>query len=182
MSVTLDRPLKLEILHRLSDMIREITPANGYVRDFSGDEDTRDNRVFRGRTVYGSSDPLPMVSILEAPIPLDQLAPPEDSTFGSGPWELVIQGFEEDDKINPTDPAYVSMADVRKRLAEERAKMDWDKPEDGPFGLGRAITGFTIGPGVVRPPDGDVSAKAYFWLTIVLEVVEDVARPYEVSN
>jgi hypothetical protein len=41
------------------------------------------------------------------------------------------------------------------------------------------VTKITTGIGTVRPPD-EVSAKAYFWLLIVLEIVEDVTDPYTV--
>ena len=47
------------------------------------------------------------------------------------------------------------------------------------LGLGRQVTKLYIGPGVVRPPD-EVSAKAYFWLTITLDLAEDLEHPYEV--
>lgn len=176
---TLDNPLRLEIQKRLADALREITPANGYVMDFSGAEGGDDNRVFRGRNIYGDDDPVPMLSILESPIPLDQLPSPVDSGLNSGQWELMVQGFVEDDPVNPTDPAHVAMADVKKRLALEQKKTSARRDEDGPFGLLRAVTGITIGTGVVRPPD-EVSAKAYFWLLFVLDIAEDVTEPYEV--
>lgn len=176
---TLDNPLRLEIMKRLSDILREITPGNGYVLDFSGAEDGDTNKVFRGRAIFGEGDPLPMLSILESPIPLDQLPAPPDSGYNSGGWELMIQGFVEDDKQNPTDPAHVALADVKKRLAIESKKVSSMIPENGPLGLLDYVTKIGIGTGVVRPPD-EVSAKAYFWLLIVLDIVEDVTEPYEV--
>lgn len=176
---TIDAPLRLEIAKRLSDVLREITPANGYVYDFSGAEGTEANKVFRGRAVFGDGDPIPMLSILESPIPLDQLPSPVDSGFNAGSWELMIQGFVEDDKQNPTDPAHIAMADVKKRLAVEGKKVAAMKDQDGPFGLLRHVTKITIGTGVVRPPD-EISAKAYFWLLIVLDIVEDITDPYRV--
>lgn len=174
----LDDPLRLHIIKTICNGLRGITPGNGYVMDFSGAEGTEANRVFRGRTVFGSSDPLPALSILEAPIPLDQLPPPSDSTYSSGPWELVVQGFFEDDKDNPCDVAYVGLADVKRFFALERQKAQAMKEEDMIFGLGRVVTGLSIGQGVVRPPD-EISAKAYFWLTIALDMAEDLQTPYE---
>lgn len=170
-------PLRLEVQKRLSAALEEITPGNGYVFDFSPSP-TR--RVFRGRTAFGDGDPLPMLSILEVPIPLDQLPPPTPSTSSSGGWELMIQGFAEDDRDDPTDPAHVMLADVKKRLAIEKRKIDWNRPEEGPFGLGRVVTNILMGPGVVRPPD-ELSAKAYFWLTVQLDLVEDLDDPYGVD-
>lgn len=168
---TLANPIRLEILKRMTDVLKEITPANGYVTDIL-------DHVYRGRGVYGDETPLPALSILEAPIPLDQLPSAKDNQSLAGQWELVVQGWVDDDRKNPTDPAQVLLADVKKRLAIERKKLDWDKPEDGIFGLGRFVTAMYIGAGVVRPPE-EISAKAYFWLTITLDIAEDMAEPYE---
>lgn len=171
-------PLRLHIIKQMQEGLRGITPGNGYAFDFSGAEGTSANRVFRGRAVFGSKDPLPAISILEAPIPLDQLPPPTDATESFGPWELVIQGFFEDDKDNPCDEAYIGLADVRRYFALEKKKALEMRAEDGLFGLGRTVTNILIGQGVVRPPD-EISAKAYFWLTIALDVAEDLETPYE---
>jgi hypothetical protein len=134
-------------------------------------------QVYRGRTIFGENDPLPLISILEVPIPLDQTPAPANSEFSSGGWELMIQGFIEDDPEHPTDPAHYFMADVKKRLAIERRKALEMVAADGILGLGNHITGIRIGAGVVRPPD-EISAKAYFWLTITLDMVEDLSDPY----
>jgi hypothetical protein len=165
-----DDPVTLRVLKAMTAALEEITPDNGYACDFAG-------RVFRGRIRFGPSDPVPMLCILESPIPLEQLPPPVDSSEGYGPWELVIQGFVKDDKLNPTDPAHVALADVRRRLAIERRKTSWDRPENGIFGMGRFIHKMYIGRGVVRPPD-EASEKAYFWLQVTLDIVEDMADPY----
>lgn len=176
----LSNPLRLEVQKRLSEAFREITPGNGYVTDFSGAEGTTANRVFRGRAVYGDSDPIPMLSILEVPIPIELPPSPGNSTYSQGAWELMVQGFAEDDRDNPTDPAHIMLADVKKRLAIERKKRSARPTSGGLLGLGRCVTDLSIGPGVVRPPD-EVSAKAYFWLTIQLELAEDLEDPYSDS-
>lgn len=163
-------PIRLRVLKALTAALEEIDGTNGYQHDLSG-------RVFRGRRVFGVSDPIPMISILEAPIPLDQLPNPADSSDQKGQWELVVQGFVKDDHENPTDPAHALMAEVKTRLALEKRKADWDRPEQGIFGLGRDVTEMYIGAGVVRPPD-EVSEKAYFWLQVTLAIVEDMADPY----
>ncbi len=168
---TLTFPFRLEVQKRLSAILAEIDGTNGYIVDLAGN-------VFRGRSVFGDETPLPSVSILEAPIPLDQLSPPVDSPASSGGWELVLQGWVKDDKANPTDPAHILMADVKRRLAIEKKKANADRDEDGILGLGRTVTKMTIGPGVVRPPD-EISAKAYFWLSLTLDIVEDLEQPYE---
>lgn len=178
-TVTVSDPVRLHIIKTMCEGFRTITPANGYVMDFSGAEGTDDNKVFRGRTIFGANDPLPAISVLESPIPLDLIPSPADSALSAGPWELVIQGFFEDDKDNPCDQAYVGLADVKRYLALERKKVNAHRDEDAIFGLGRVVTGMNIGQGVVRPPD-EISAKAYFWLTLALDIAEDLEEPYEV--
>ena len=166
--MTYDMPFKLRVMHALTQALQEITPANGYEHDLSA-------AVFRGRLAFGDDDPIPMVSILEAPLPLEQKLAGNDGTASKGGWNLLIQGFVRDDKVNPTDPGHYLMADVRKRIALLR------KPKRGSDILGMAgnVTDLRIGPGVVRPPGDDVSSKAYFWMTLTLDLVEDLEKPYD---
>lgn len=164
-------PLRLRILKAMTAALKEISVANGYHTDL-------DEKVYRGRVVFGENDPIPLISILEVPIPLDQIPPPVDSEFSTGGWELMIQGFVEDDPENPTDPAHYFMADVKKRLALEKRKALAMVASEGIFGYGNFVVGMRIGSGVVRPPD-EISAKAYFWLTITLDMVENLADPFE---
>lgn len=167
---TLTDPIKLHIQKQLCAALEEITVANGYATDLEG-------RVYRGRLYFGDETPLPFLSVLEVPIPLDQLPSPRDAQMQFGQWELIIQGFVVDDRDNPTDPAHIVLADVKKRLAREQAKANWHRPEDGILGLGRVVDKLYIGVGVVRPPD-DISATAYFWLQIALDIAENFAEPY----
>lgn len=162
-------PLRLRILKAMQTALEEITPANGYALDLS-------SSVFRGRNVFGDSDPVPLVSVLEAPDPINPLTSPKDSGDQKGNWALLIQGFAVDDPEHPTDPAYVLMADVIKRLAIEKRKLTDYKV----FGsvLGRTIVGMELGTRVVRPPD-ESSNKAYFNLSVILDVVESLTDPYE---
>jgi hypothetical protein len=164
-------PIRLEVQRRLSALLSTIAIANGYHQDVGPN-------VFRGRGVFGDETPTPSLSILEVPIPLDQLPPPVGSPLSAGGWEMVVQGWVADDKKNPTDPAHVLLADVKQCLAGEMSKTNWDKPEDGILGLGRSVTKLYIGAGVVRPPE-EVSSKAYFWLTITLDLAEDLEHPYD---
>lgn len=161
-------PFRLRLLKNLTAILEMVAVP--------GDAAIGPGHVFRGRALYGASDPLPLISILEAPAPLDQIPAPEGSTASSGPWELVIQGWTKDDKDNPTDPAHVLMAAVKKVLAAERKKA---APRNGNNALGMAgkVTKIEVGPGVVRPPD-DVSDKAYFWLNILVTMAEDLDDPY----
>lgn len=173
------KPFRLRVLEAITESLKQITPANGYQHDLS-------QSVFRGRLWFGEDDPLPMVSIVEDPLPIIQNqagggSPHGDGTSSTGPWTLLIQGFVEDDRFNPTDPAHYLMADVKKRLAQERSKRGTGAHAHSrynAFGMGGAVENVIIGAGVVRPPDYDVSSKAYFWLTLTISVVEDLADPY----
>lgn len=167
----LTNPARLQIQKNMTAVLQGITIANGYATDIGTD-------VYRGRIVYGDEAPVPMLSILEVPIPLDQDQPAAPTGLSKGPWELMVQGWVKDDRENPTDPAHFLMADVKKCLALERKRgHDWNAPEDGIFGLGRIITDMYIGAGVVRPPE-EISAKAYFWLTVTLDLAENLEDPY----
>lgn len=168
--------LRIRILKKLQTILSEVDGFRFGLTDETGAPlADLSGRVFRGRARYGADDPLPMLSILEVPIPLDQIAPPPDSSYSNGTWELLIQGFVADDKEVPTDPAHVLMAAVKKRLAEEKRKnADFNLFDMGP----RHVTDMRIGAGVVRPPD-EVSEKAYFWLNLALDVVENLNDPFE---
>jgi hypothetical protein len=164
-------PTILNVHKRLTGLFETITPANGFRHDMS-------ESVYRGRGVFGDETPIPAISILQAPIP-DQPAPqPGSGTEQRSRQELVIQGFVEDDRLNPTDPAHLLLAEVKQVLAIERRKIDYSGgPENGILGLGRTVTDLYIGAGVVRPAD-EISDKAYFWLNLTLEIVEDLADPF----
>jgi hypothetical protein len=169
-------PFRLRVKKAITDALKEITPANGYNFDFS-------QAVFRGRLVFGQGDPLPMLSILEPPLPLDRLPAPTNAGHSGGDWDLLIQGFVKDDKDNPTDPAELAMADVKKRLAVEQSRqLTLPRRGHNPFGLnsekGNRVESIKIGAGVVRPPEEGVSTKAYFWLTLTLKITEDNSQPF----
>lgn len=173
------KPFRLQVLEAITQTLEAITPANGYHNDLTG-------AVFRGRTFYGEDDPLPMVAILEDPLPMMQFLAGQgahgDGTTSKGQWALLIQGFVEDDKQNPTDPAQYLMADVRMALSKARQRKTTGAHGAGrynAFGMGGKVENVTLGAGVVRPPDYDVSSKAYFWLTLTITLVEDLENPYE---
>lgn len=168
-------PLRLRVLKELTASLAQVvhvyTPENG----LANDPIPMTGKVFRGRLVFGEDDPLPMFSILEAPLPVDQIPTRGDNTGSTGVWELLIQGFVEEDHENPTDPAHYLLAECKARLAFEKARnRDFDI-----LGLGKHVLDIEIGPGVVRPPD-EISAKAYFWLNVSLTLSEDLLKPYEV--
>lgn len=173
--MTFDDPFRLRVLKGLTGAITKVTPANGYKHDLS-------KSVFRGRSIYGESDPLPMISILEPPIPLEVIMGKADNTKSTGNWELLIQGFIDDDRENPSDPAYHLMGEVKRALvAEKERSRGMNIFGMGPQGdLGPSenrVLDLLIGQGSVRPAD-EVSAKGYFWLTITLKLAENLRDPY----
>lgn len=167
-------PFRLKLLRRICDALHEIDgPLGGYCYNLLPTPEVPE-RVFRGRVVFGDDDPLPMISILEAVLPPDQFsAGAPDNPNRHGPWDLMIQGFVDDDHKNPTDPAQFLLADVVSRLAKERNKV---YRGGGIFGFYN-IERLDLGVGVVRPPD-EISSKAYFWLPVTIVLVEDLTNPY----
>lgn len=152
-------------------------------------------KVFRGRRWYGTNDGLPLVSILEPPIADNPIPVPREVAHGNNTWPLLIQGFVEDDPMNPTDPAHDLLADVKRCLSIEKernyrvesrangvpnpfdmGKMRTTSPDEFKSNYVEAIE--TIGQGVVRPSDEGVSDKAYFWLNLTLKIQEDIKNPF----
>lgn len=165
-SVTLRKiSFRLRVMKALTVQFEKINPTNGYEHDMRG-------KVFRGRIRYGDEDdPIPMISILEAPIPQEVNNGSDAST---GDWELLIQGFVEDDKENPTDPAHDLMAEAKKILTETKVEYRGTNI----LGMQNRVFEMNIGQGAVRPPD-DASDKAFFWLTLRLKLAEKLDDPYE---
>lgn len=168
---------RLTTLKALSDFLAgEVSIANGYKHDLAG-------KVFRGRMFVTTNDPLPMVSFMENIDPdryprtaggdYEQKTTKED-------WVLLVNGWAEEDKQNPTDPAYELMADVKKALAKlAKRPAPLSGEADNPhLHLGGLITGMTMEPGIARPPIEQVSTKAFFWMRIALKFVENPNDPY----
>jgi len=164
---------RLKTLKRLCDYLEtEITEANGYPFTLAG--------VHRGKMLFGDEDALPCVSIL------DNLNPDRDmSRVGAEEgvqqkdnWTLLVQGWVDDDEDNPTDPALELMACVKKALA----KIDnprYESTHPLVYGLGGLVLGIEIEPGTVRPPSPEISAKAFFWMRVILKFYEDVNDPFD---
>lgn len=172
-------PFRLRVLKALCGVIEGVTPANGFSHDLSRYEDeggTLRPRVFRGRDLFGTGDPIPMVSILEHPRALEPAQGGGGAPVSTGGWDLLVQGFVQDDPDNPTDPAHVLAAEVISVLAAERAR------RNDLLGLGfrmPCVTEIEIGSPVVRPADATISTQAFFVLTVTLTLVEDMGRPFD---
>lgn len=182
-------PFRLRVHKALTaclEGVHQRDPKTGQVLD-----DTFVNRVVRGRTEFGDDDPVPMICILEPPLPIDSFSASEQNSKILVQWDLLIQGFVADNRDNPTDPAHFALADVKQALAiEKERRLPNSAGTPDPFGMGRGqtIVGKTlgnsvasiqaIGTGVVRPPEVGISNKAYFWLTLTLKIAEDIGNPF----
>ncbi len=163
-------PFRLRVQKALGTRLEEIVTTL--------ESQSMTDRVFRGRVTFGDSDPLPMLSILEEPIQEDPNDAPPTGKEGITIYRLMIQGFVPDNLTNPTDPAHFLQADVLVKLAQIKAESAetervFSFPDKAP-----TVLSIDFGPGVVRPPDGEISAQAYFWLTISLELAEKYDAPY----
>lgn len=167
-------PKRLVVLKAITAVLQQITPANGYQHDLSGP-----GRVARGRLTFGDNAPLPMVALNE-PLNPDREARRAGSTghLSREVWSILVQGWAADDWENPTDPAHLLMADVKKALAtvnvEGHANYRLVRP-GWPSGL---VGRIQLEPGTVRPPEPGVSDKAFFFLHADVEFVENTLDPY----
>jgi hypothetical protein len=169
-------PLKTYILRNIRQHLEGINPGNGYFHDLT-------DSVFFGRISYGDSDPLPMVSIIEPPLPPEPYALEYRGSRQYYPWRIVIQGFTRDKKGDrqDTEPSYLLAAEVLKRMHEEISKKTKDasffpNADARLFGTDKLVDASLI-LNSVRPPD-EVSSKAYFWQVYDLKIVEDFLDPF----
>jgi len=182
-AVTYPTSKKLAILRALCTHLEGITRANGY--EFNMQPQISDNgkmvpRVVRGRTVFGDSDPVPLISVLEGPVPdKDPVPVGVNEVQRTDDWIQFVQGWTHTPEDYPTDPAYQLMAAVEKRLSEIISVRKSGLPVNpAVYLLGNSIAGFAIGPGVVRPPQDGVSSKAFFYLPVIIRLPVDVTRPF----
>lgn len=168
---------QLDVLQRLTAHFEAITPANGYDFDLT-------DKVFRGRLVFGSDDPDPVVSIVEhlsADITVDVAG--ETRADRSETWVLLVQGWVRITNEHPTDQCYNLKAAVEHRLARTiavDARGEPKYPDEYFLGLNRkGITGITIGPGVVSAPvRPDSSQRAFFYLPVGVGWASNVGDPF----
>jgi hypothetical protein len=171
---------RLTVLKRLGDLLSQITIANGFEYDLSA-------AVHRGRTTFGDSDPLPMLSLIEATQAGEGVYAAENNTLRKGDWPLILQGWVDNDLLNPTDPAYGLMAAVEVQLAKvievDRATGDPKWPEFYLLGTGDSwrsnlITSISFGPGIVSGPREQMSSNAFFYMPITVGLAEKLGQPY----
>lgn len=165
---------QLDILKALTTHLEGMTVAGGYGFNMQG-------RVFRGVAQWGAEMPLPCIGLIEAPVPDERpRAAGHERAYRAEDWTILVQGWVEDVSVHPTDPAYDLKAYVEQRLGEIMAI---DEKKGTPlfpsaYRLGGRINRLTIGPGVVRPPQEKVSAKAFFYIPVVLNIAVAPTAPF----
>lgn len=174
---------RLNVLKKLTAHLELMNPDDGFSGAVAG-LDLR-TKVHRGRLLFGDNDPVPMLSIVEFPRPGAGTYADNEETTRSAEWPLVLQGWCENDTQNPSDPAYNLMADVVQQLSKINVKdsayylLGKPDPSD-PLAAVRNynIAGIRLGPGVVRPPEGQLSTHAFFYLPIWVKLAEISNKPY----
>lgn len=166
-------PTRLKVLKALSSHIENVTAANGYQHDLTG-------RVSRGRNQFGAREPVPQITILEAVDLERDLAEAGEGLAIKDNWRILIQGWADDDEMNPTDSAYLLAADVQKILARimiDLEMVNGNRVENPTYMLGGLVSGFRLRPPTVRPPD-ETSARSYFYMIAEVELAERLSDPY----
>lgn len=164
---------QLVIMQRITTLIEGITPANGYDYDLTG-------RVFRGKSVFGASEPLPFISILESLRPDPQpMEAGDEKMLREEEWELLIQGWAITSQSHPTDALYGLKGALEHRLARIVAKDGNGNPTfPDDYRLGRIVTAARIGPGVVRAATPQTGGTEALYLPLRLRYVANVADPW----
>lgn len=165
-------PFRLLIQQKLAEILDGITSTGKYSYNLEG-------RVFRGRNIFGDNDPIPLVSILEAPLPDEPRGMPAGGGHRLIDYDLYIQGWVDDDKDNPTDPAFYLASDVIKALSNERRKGSGNGVAPNLLGLGRRVVDIKIKDYTVRPAEEFASSYANFMLMVTLQIAEDLFDPYK---
>lgn len=164
-------PYRLQILKALTRHLEGINGIDPYTFDLT-------DKVFRGKSFFGADSPLPCVSILEGKASDYGVFADESKSVRLDSWLLLVQGWTPDDPRNPTDPAYRLVANVQSRLSDIVAKNGHGKPKfSGVYLLGGLISSLTIAAPVVRPPEDNLSSKAFFFLPILVGLKSDLSKP-----
>jgi hypothetical protein len=172
-------PFRLRVLKAVTAAIKAgVTPdlCEGEIT-FDLRDTATEKHVFRGRTDYGYNDVLPIVSVLEDPRAQPLQHGVDAGGQVAGDWQIIVQGFVQDDPENPTDPAQFLVAEVIRALIAERKR-------NNVLGLGYrepCVMDMKVGSPVVRPADisdEGISDTAHFVFTLTLSLSEDLEKPF----
>lgn len=153
-------PTRLRVLKRLTEEVERRAGLPG--------------AVFRGRDYFGpeNGDPVPMITIFEDMVGADDYSDQtDDGALSVVVLRLLIVGFDNEDMLNPTDPATVLMYRVIGALRD--IKRDGAKRGAQYLGLDE-VDGIQIGNGTVSPAYADGNSPvAFFRLPLTIRYVED---------
>jgi hypothetical protein len=159
-------PVQITILENIRTALTEIVAGADYFNTLTADQ------VHVGRAKFDETDTLPFVSILEAPIPPEQMKTSKGGAILAGKWELFVQGFVKDGAKSEkflTKDAYRLKQDVVTRLLQEREKLNVVGMPQKLFDVGN-IEDIDVGRGVVRPDD-ERSGVCFFWTPLTINLV-----------
>lgn len=131
--------------------------------------------VFRGRSLFGESDPKTMLSLLEAPRSQGNVYGGTEGEARLDSWSLLLQGFCPELKTHPSDASYSMVDDIERRLSRITATLTSNGmakyPSDYMLGAaidgnGYLITNFQMSAGTVRPPTENVSSRTFFYIPL----------------
>lgn len=170
-------PFRLRLMKALTAALSEITTDNGFQFDLQpyADEHGRPrDRVYRGRDIFGATDPLPLLSVLEDPR-TEQSDNGSDGRVAINKMRVIIQGFlAEDETGHPLDQAYRLSGDVIRRLVAAKAPHP-----SGILGMGRQLMAMSIGQPVHRPGGDNVSDTAHMLVGVTFTLAENIEKPYD---
>jgi hypothetical protein len=167
-------PLRLAVLKKLTALIETVTTANGYLYNLNG-------CVFRGRTTFGETDPIPLISLLEGESPEPTNLAGANNNQRERMWSIILQGWVENDHANPSDNAYLLAAEVERALGQVTAvnrQGDAAVPDWYLLGGTLRVTRFVIGAPVVRPPSEGIEKHATFYMPLLIGLAEKAGEPY----
>lgn len=173
------KPARLAVLQALTAHLERLNPATDPAYRF----DLRD-KVFRGRHVLGDDatefEMLPVVSILESPRPDMSVYTAEWGSVRHDHWTLLVQGIMSNSVKHATDDTYWVAAEVETHLARLVAVRQETGSPLYPHEhlLGGLISGLEIAAPIIRPSEKGVSAKAFFYLPLRLQLAVDLRKPY----
>jgi hypothetical protein len=167
-------PIQVRILTALQEYLEtEIVEGDEYFFTLAG-------QVHIGRMEFDDGDGLPLVSILEVPLPGEQWEIPRGAAVTAGPWEMFVQGWtrEEDKGTQRTDRfntvnAYRLKQDITRALLKLKNRLDPHPSTGEPLGyvLGfKEIDNILVQRGTVRP-DEERSGVCTFWTPLTLDLV-----------
>jgi len=158
---------RLEIQKSITQLLETITPANDYQHDLTG-------KVYRGRTAFGETDKVPVVTILERPAFGDSpIFPAENKNLRKDTYERVIQGFAKANVDNPTDNAHLLLDDCKLALS---ALINQKSPSLK-FNRLEGVVSVAISSGNVLPPEPQKSIHHSTFIILLTVEMTDRLNP-----